>query len=585
MSKQQIESLLQQAFVSLQATYQLPEPLPVPSIEIPKDSSHGDFATTIALVLAKTLKTNPRQLAEAMVAALPPSALITKVTIAGPGFINFFLAPQARYAVIADILRLKKHFGLSNEGAEKSIHLEFVSSNPTGPLHVGHGRHAAFGDIVANLLTAVGFKVYREYYVNDAGRQMDIVAVSVWLRYLELSLGKIAFPANGYQGHYVIDIARALQAEHPARFAVALADIFSGLPADEAQGGDKEIYIDALIAKAKTLLNERYPEILRFALQRLVADMRQDLEEFGVRYDRWFAESELTATDSVNTAITKLRQGGYVYEQEGALWFRATAFNDEKDRVLIRANGQCTYFANDIAYHLTKFERGFETVMGIFGADHHGYIPRMRAAMQACGIAANRLQALIVQFVTLYRGGEQVQMSTRGGSFVPLRELRQEVGNDAARFFYVSRKYEQHIDFDLDLAKAQSNENPVYYIQYAHARICSVFRQLAERKMSYNEAQGIAQSALLQEEQAFALLGLLARYPEVIATSARQYEPYFLTHYLRELAMGFHVYYNACQLLVAEEPLRNARLALTMATQQVLHNGLELLGISAPERM
>lgn len=585
MSKQQIESLIQSALLSLQSALNLPKALPKIIIETPKDKEHGDFATNIAMVLSKLIKQNPRQLAETIIQALPPSALITKTEIAGPGFINFFLSPHALYEVIAEILLQKKNFGLNKSGQGKSILLEFVSSNPTGPLHVGHGRHAVFGDVVGNLLEAVGYDVYREYYVNDAGRQMDIVAVSVWLRYLELYDEKITFPANGYRGDYVIDVARQLQKEWGKVFVLPAKEIFQGLPTDEPEGGDKEVYIDALIVQAKKLLKHQYKEIFDFALKLLIDDMRGDLAEFGVHYDRWFAESELTSTDIVDRAIEKLKTDGHVYEREGALWFRSTDFNDEKDRVLVRANGQRTYFANDIAYHLTKFERGFNEAIGIFGADHHGYVPRMKAAMQASGIDPQRLRFLIVQFVTLYRGGEQVQMSTRGGSFVPLRELRKEVGNDAARFFYVSRKYEQHIDFDLDLAKSQSSDNPVYYVQYAHARICSVFRQLAERKMLYHEAQGIAHVTLLTEAHELDLLNTLSRYPEVIAAGAQHGEPFFLTHYLRELATSFHAYYNSCQFLIEDENLRQARLSLASATQQVLVNGLTLLGVSAPESM
>lgn len=585
MSKQQVENLIRAALQSLNSEIELPSELPKIMIEEPKDKQHGDYACNIALVLAKLLKQNPRELATKIMQALPASQLVTKTEIAGPGFINFFLSPTAFTEVVPEILTLKKNFGLSRIGDGKSIILEYVSSNPTGPLHVGHGRHAAFGACVANLLEAAGYQVYREYYVNDAGRQMDIVAVSVWLRYLELQGETFAFPANGYKGDYVLDVARQVQEKWSKDFCRPAAEIFKDLPLDEPAGGDKEIYIDALVARTKSLLEHQYQQIFSFALKLLVDDMRDDLAEFGVTYDRWFAESELTTTDAVDRTIETLQQGGHVYEREGALWFRSTDFDDEKDRVLVRANGVRTYFANDVAYHLSKFERGYETAIGIFGADHHGYVPRMRAAMQACGINPDRLQNLIVQFVTLYRSGKQVQMSTRGGSFVPLRELRKEVGNDAARFFYVSRKFEQHIDFDLDLAKSQSSENPVFYVQYAYARICSVTRQLKERALTYDEAQGLANLALLKEEQELALLHTLARYPEVLSSAALHREPFFLTNYLRELAMDFHAYYNSFQFLVDDEALRNARLALAYATRQVIANGLELLGVSRPETM
>ncbi|HSW70785.1 MAG TPA: arginine--tRNA ligase, partial [Gammaproteobacteria bacterium] len=562
MSKQQLVNLIETALKSLQSSLKLPEDLPPILIETPKDKQHGDFASNIALVLAKIVGQNPRQLAASLIKALPASPLLLKTELAGPGFINFFLAPEAFFQVIPEILTLQDNFGLSKKNQGKTILLEFVSSNPTGPLHVGHGRHAVLGEVVGRLLEAVGYEVYREYYVNDAGRQMDIVAVSLWLRYLELGGEKLVFPANAYRGSYIIELAEQLRAKWKTDFLQPVASLFKDLPLDEPQGGDKEIYIDALIERAKASLKNHYQEIFDFALEQLLRDMREDLEEFGVHYDRWFAESELTGTGKVDKTIETLRQSGQVYEREGALWFRSSDFGDEKDRVLVRANGQRTYFANDVAYHLSKFERGFQTALGIFGADHHGYVPRMQAAMKACGIDPSRLQYLIVQFVTLYRSGKQVQMSTRGGSFVTLRELRQEVGKDAARFFYLMRKFEQHIDFDLDLAKSHSNDNPVYYVQYAYARICSVFRQLKERGMSYNEALGLNHLPLLKEEAETALVVTLARYPEVISMAAAQHEPYFLTHYLRELATSFHVYYNSCQFLVEDDNLRQARLTL-----------------------
>ncbi len=585
MSKQQIESLLRTALESIKRASNLEIELPQIVLETPKDKKHGDFASNLALVLAKPLGKNPRQAAEMLIQALPASSVISKTEIAGPGFINFFLAAESLFQVVPEILDLKNNYGMSKDHQGHSILLEFVSSNPTGPLHVGHGRHAALGAVVAQLLKAVGYEVYSEYYVNDAGRQMDIVVVSVWLRYLELCGEKLSFPANGYQGDYIIEIARAFQKKWGPDFQLPGELIFKDLPPDEPQGGDKEVYTDALIVRTKELLKHRYKDLFDFSLKILVEEMRSDLEEFGVTYDRWFAESELTTTDQVDNTLTLLRKGGHVYEREGALWFRSTDFGDEKDRVLERANGQRTYFANDIAYHLSKFERGYQTAISIFGADHHGYIPRMKAAMQACDIDPERLEYLIVQFVTLFRSGKQVQMSTRGGSFVPLRELRAEVGRDAARFFYLMRKFEQHIDFDLDLAKSHSSDNPVYYVQYAHARICSLFRQLSERNLSYNESQGLAHLSLLKEETETVLLAVLARFPETIRTAAAQREPYFVTHYLRDLATAFHAYYNACQFLVEDENLRQARLALASAVKQVLMNGLSLLSISTPESM
>lgn len=414
---------------------------------------------------------------------------------------------------------------------------------------------------------------------------MDILTVSIWLRYLALCGEQIVFPANAYRGDYVIDIAKAIHGIHGSHFLVPASQVYAGLPPDEPQGGDKEIYIDAIIAQAKRLLADQYETVFTLGLDNVLGDIREDLAEFGVHYDNWFSEREFVATDVVDKLLEKLKDSGHVYEKDGALWFRSTDFKDEKDRVLVRSNGQRTYFANDVAYHLSKFERGFDIVIDIFGADHHGYVPRMKAAMEASGINPERLLHLLLQFVTLYRGGSQVQMSTRSGTFVTLRELREEVGNDAARFFYVMRKSEQHIDFDLDLAKAQSNENPVYYVQYAYARICSVFKQLAERQLLFDEANGVSHLNLLTQPQEQQLLNALSRYPEVITSAALQYEPHQLTNYVRDLAADFHAYYNSHQFIVEEASLRDARLALVAATRQTLLNGFNLLGISAPESM
>jgi arginyl-tRNA synthetase len=584
--KHAIEQWIQTALAALSATGHVFPETPAIHIENTKDKQHGDFATNIALVLAKAAKQKPRDIAELIVKHLPATPALTKVEIAGPGFINFFLAPSAFYQVIPTILSAKDQFGRTDIGAGKRIMVEFVSSNPTGPLHVGHGRHAAYGSIVSDLLAAVGYTVHREYYVNDAGRQMDILAVSVWLRYLELLGETITFPANAYKGTYVIDIARELQNRHGAAFLHPANTVFASLPKDEPEGGDKELYIDALVAKAQTLLGDtNYMAVFDVSLEMILADIRNDLAEFGVHFQEWFSERGFTTSDVVDRMFERLKQSGHTYEKEGALWFSATAFNDEKDRVLQRANGQRTYFANDLAYHINKFERGHDYAIDIFGSDHHGYIPRMKAGLQANGVDGAKLTYLLVQFVTLYRGGQQAQMSTRSGSFVTLRELREEVGNDAARFFYVMRRCEQHVDFDLDLAKSQTNENPVYYIQYAHARICSVFRQLAEKQLTYDEKAGLQHLDLLKEPQELALLGTLNRYPEVILTAATQHEPHQLTNYLRDLANDFHGYYNAHQFLVEDAATRNARLSLIQATRQVLVNGLTLLGISTPETM
>lgn len=583
--KQHIENLLQLAIKALQEAGELPAIPAFIQVNPTKDKKHGDFATNIALIMAKPAQRSPQAVASCIVKALPASTYLERVEIASQGFINFFLSTDALNDVVAAILTEKEQYGCCKVGRGKRILLEFLSSNPTGPIHVGHGRLGAYGAVVANLLEAVGFKPYREYYVNDAGRQMDILAVSLWIRYLELCGEPIVFPANGYRGDYVKQIAQSVYKTHGLQFEVSSADVFNGLPPDEPAGGDKEIYIDALIDRAKALLKNRYQVIFDLGLDNIMTDIREDLAEFGVLYDNWFSERAFVATGAVDKMLETLTKSGHVYERDQALWFRSTDFGDDKDRVLVRSNGQRTYFANDVAYHLNKFERGFDIAIDVFGSDHHGYTPRMKAAMEASGINPERLIHLLLQFVTLYRGGKQVQMSTRGGDFITLRELRDEVGNDAARFFYVMRKAEQHVDFDLDLAKAKSNENPVYYVQYAHARICSVFKQLAERNGSFDESKGLASLARLETSHERQLLNTLSRYPDIIMTAALQYEPHQLTQYLRDLAGDFHAYYNSHQFLVEDAALRDARLTLISAVRQVLLNGFNLLGISAPESM
>jgi arginyl-tRNA synthetase len=564
--------------------------LPDPQVERTKDVSHGDFASNIAMLLAKRIGAKPREVAERLVAALPASPLIARVEIAGPGFINIFIADEAYRQTVSDILREGCAFGRSRIGAGRRVQVEFVSANPTGPLHVGHGRGAAYGAVVADLLGAVGFDVHREYYVNDAGRQMDILASSVWLRYLELCGEQLSFPSNGYRGDYVWDIAATLHREHGDAYRVDADILFAGLPPDarpgEDNGGDKEAHIDGVIAAAKRLLGDnRYRYVFELGLNTILDDIREDLAQFGVEYQEWYSERTLAESGAVTRAIERLREAGAVYEQNGALWFRSSAFGDEKDRVVVRENGQSTYFASDIAYHMDKLERGFERVIDIWGADHHGYVPRVKAALRAIGDDADRLEVLLVQFAILYRGGEKAQMSTRSGEFVTLRELRKEVGRDAARFFYVMRRCEQHLDFDLDLAKSQSADNPVYYVQYAHARVCSVVRQAAERGMPIEPSGGTRHLERLTEPHELALQRTLARYPEIVEAAALRAEPHLLTHYLRELANDLHTYYNAHQFLVDEADLRDARIKLVLAVREVLRNGLGLLGVSAPETM
>jgi arginyl-tRNA synthetase len=582
-----IESLLSTAISQLQTSGQLPEGLsPRIQVDRTKDKLHGDYATNLAMMLAKPAGKSPRDVAALLIAALPSNPAIIKVDIAGPGFMNFTLDPSGQTGIVGAVLSQTDRFGRSQAGAGKRIQVEYVSANPTGPLHVGHGRGAAYGATVANLLEAAGFSVHREYYVNDAGRQMNILGTSVWLRYLQMQGASFDFPSNGYKGDYIRDISQAIIDRDGALWMRPVADLLAGIPADAPQGGDQEVHIDALIDRARTLLGkEGYKVFFNAALDSILGDIRDDLREFGVEYTEWFSEMSLTDSGKVQKAIDRLQAGGHLYEKDGALWFRSTDFGDDKDRVVSRENGQTTYFASDIAYHLDKFERGFDHVINIWGADHHGYIPRVKAALQAMGLDPAKLDVLLVQFAILYRGGERVQMSTRSGSFVTLRELRDEVGNDAARFFYVTRKSEAHMDFDLDLAKSQSKDNPVYYIQYAHARICSMLRKAAGENMAWNRETGLASLARLELPAEQALLEKLAIYPEVLERSALNHEPHQLASFLRELAGDFHSWYNAHKILIEDEGLRQARLTLSEAIRQVIHNGLTLLGVSAPESM
>ncbi|HSN70448.1 MAG TPA: arginine--tRNA ligase [Steroidobacteraceae bacterium] len=584
--KHQIEALFAAALAALpEEVLPADVPRPAPEVERTRDSTHGDFASSVAMRLARAARRKPRELAEAIVARLPASPLVDRVEIAGPGFINVHLASPAYHAELLRILDAAQDYGRSTIGQGRRVLVEFVSANPTGPLHVGHGRHAAYGASVANLLEATGFEVAREYYVNDAGRQMDILAVSVWLRYLEAFGEAFAFPSNGYRGAYVQPIADRLVEVHGRRLHRTALEVFQGLPPD-APEGDKDDYIDAVIERARDLLGAAdLRTVLDLAIEAILADIREDLEEFGVRYDRWYSERSLVDSGAIDRAIERLEQHGHVYERDGAQWFRAMAFGDEKDRVVRRENGQRTYFASDIAYHLEKRERGFDLLLDVLGADHHGYVARVRAGLEAMGEPPDSLEVRLVQFVALFRGGEKVQMSTRSGEFITLRELRDEVGNDACRFFYVMRSNDQHLDFDLELAKSTSNDNPVYYIQYAHARIASVMRQLVEKGLSREVERGREALAALVETHEQALLATASRYPEVVEQAALNRAPHALVQYLRELANDFHTYYNAHQFLVDDPDLREARLTLISGVQQVIRNGLGLLGVSAPETM
>ncbi|MDP2240269.1 MAG: arginine--tRNA ligase [Burkholderiales bacterium] len=547
-------------------------------LEHPKLAQHGDYACNVALQLAKSLKCAPRDIAVRLIAALPASPCLEKAEIAGAGFINLFLKRSFKQSIVNQILGLRQAYGQNNLGANKKIQIEFVSANPTGPLHVGHGRGAAFGASLANVLAAAGFDVAREYYVNDAGRQMDILALSTWLRYLEIAGETAPFPPNAYQGEYVRDMARQIFAAHERHYVRPVTQVLAGVPDVAA---DAEAHLDALIANAKKLLGGDYEYIHGHALNEQLADCRDDLTEFGVGFDHWFSERTLYDSGLVERAVAKLEEHGHVYLQDGARWFRSSHFGDEKDRVVQRENGQYTYFASDIAYHLNKFERGFDLIIDVWGADHHGYIPRVEGALEALGLDKKRLTVALVQFAVLYRNGQKVSMSTRSGEFVTLRELRREVGNDAARFFYVLRKGDQHLDFDLDLAKSQSNENPVYYIQYAHARVCSVLEQWGGDPATLAT---VDPSALASEHELL-LLQRLIEYPEVLVVAVRDLAPHVIAFFLKDLAGEFHSYYNSTRVLVDDEPVRLARLALVTAVRQTLHNGLMLLGVSAPEKM
>lgn len=548
-------------------------------LEKPKQARHGDFACNVALQMAKALKRAPRDIAAQLVAVLPASPCVERAEVAGAGFVNFFLKRGFKQEAVNRVLRAGREYGVSRLGRNKRAHIEFVSANPTGPLHVGHGRGAAYGASLSNILSAAGFDVSREYYVNDAGRQMDILALSTWLRYLERCGVAVDFPGNAYQGNYVRRMANVIHEQHGTKFMLESAA--NGLRLAVSEETDEETRLDRLIQYAKEHLAGNYAYFHDFALNEQLEDCRSDLAEFGVTFEHWFSERSLYDSGLVERALRSLAERGHLYQQDGATWFRSTAFGDEKDRVVQRENGQYTYFASDIAYHLNKFERGSDLVIDVWGADHHGYVARVKGALAALGLNPEQLTITMVQFAVLYRNGQKVSMSTRAGEFVSLRELREEVGNDAARFFYVLRRSDQHLDFDLDLAKSQSNENPVYYVQYAHARVCSVLEQWGGDPAQLSEVVPVT----LVAEQELALLARLMDYPETVEDAARDLSPHLVAFYLRELAGEFHSYYNATRILVEDDDTKRARVALAAAVRQVLHNGLALLGVSAPERM
>jgi len=561
-----------------------PEPSQI-SVERTRDAGHGDFASNVALRLAKSARRNPRELAQAIAAALPANDLIERTEVAGAGFINFYLKAAAGAQELTRIHELGGAYGESRAGGGERVLVEFVSANPTGPLHVGHGRQAAYGATLANILAATGFEVAREYYINDAGRQMDILGVSTWIRYLQLCGEVLPFPSNGYRGDYVLPLAQQLKDAEGERYRASAAAVMADLPPD-APEGDKEIHIDALIGRCRALIGAgEFRSVLGLSLELMTDDIRDDLASFGVEFDRWYSEGTLATSGAIERALKRLRDQQHIYTKDGAQWFAATQFGDEKDRVVVRENGVATYFASDIAYHLEKRERGFARLLDVLGADHHGYVARVRAGLTAMGEPGASLEVSLIQFVSLFRDGEKIPMGKREAQFVTLRELRAEVGNDACRFFYLMRSHDQPLDFDLALAKSRSNENPVYYIQYAHARVTSVLKQLAAKGLSFDLAEGLANATLLSGTHEQALLQSLSRYPESLQLASTQRAPHTLVHYLRELANAFHTYYNAEQFIVPEAPLRNARLALVSAAQQVIRNGLTLLGVSAPESM
>lgn len=583
-SREHITGLLQVALASV-----APEHTDTPiHLERPKQASHGDFATNLPMQLARAIKLAPRVIAERIVDALPASPLVSEVSIAGAGFINFALQADAKTRVVKTVLDQAGNFGRSTQGNNAKVLVEFVSANPTGPLHVGHGRGAAYGASLSDLLAFAGWDVTREYYVNDAGRQMDILAISTWIRYLDQHGVTIDYPPNAYQGDYVREMARQLTNAHGDKYVRSKLVVLEGTPglpdasrADDEAKTQRELHLDALIANGKKLLGEDWPYVHQHALSEQLADCRDDLDGFGVDFQNWFSENSLFDTGLVARCLEKLDAAGHIYEKNGARWFRSTDFGDEKDRVVQRDNGLYTYFASDIAYHLNKFERGFDRMINIWGADHHGYIPRVKGAVQALALDPAKLDIALVQFAVLYRNGEKASMSTRSGDYVTLRSLRAEVGDDACRFFYVLRKADQHLDFDLDLAKSQSADNPVYYIQYAHARICSLMAQWNGVEADLKDAD----LGLLTNPREVALTALIGRFPEVIDAAARDLAPHQVAFYLRDLAAEFHGYYNAERMLLEDAELTCARLALSVAVRRVIRNGLTLLGVSCPETM
>lgn len=579
--RERVEQWLRDAFDAMRDAGHIGELEVKPKVVASKTGEHGDWASNIALTTAEAAGMPPRALAALIIRHLPEAPELERAVCAGPGFINFFVKRNAGHAGVRAVLG--DDFGAPppTGAPRKRALIEFVSANPTGPLHVGHGRGAAYGACVADLLERAGWEVEREYYVNDAGRQMDILALSVWLRYLALGDGPHAragedahFPPGAYGGDYIWDVAARCRRERGAEWERDPGDIAPRGDADDKDANEERL--TRMIAHARGALGDEYDAVKNLALGMLRGLIEDELRAFGVRYDNWFPESAVS--EKVDEVVSGLKKSGALYEDGGALWFRSSRFGDVKDRVVVRADGRATYFATDIAYHLDKYRRGYDKIINIWGADHHGYVARLNAAVRAMGLDVSKLEIILVQFVNLLRDGKRVAMSTRAGEFVTLRELCAEVGADAARFFYVERKPGRHMDFDLSLAKARNNENPLYYVQYAHARICSVFRQLEESGGKWDA--GAPLEALTREDEA-ELARQMSRYDEVLA----QGEPHRLVRFLHTLAGAFHAYYDNCRFLVDDDGERAARLALIAATRKVLADGLRLIGVSAPDKM
>jgi arginyl-tRNA synthetase len=560
--KETVTELLQSSLATLQSEGVLPaDQTFTPQVGNTKDKAHGDYACNIALVASKAAGCSPRRLAEALVEKLPESGAVAKVEIAGPGFINFFMSTVSAFEVVNTILEQAEQYGRNQNGQGQKVQVEFVSANPTGPLHVGHGRGAAIGDCLSRLLEANGYRVTREFYYNDAGAQINNLALSVQARVKGLSPDDDSWPADGYRGDYIVDVARAY------------------LAGETVKADDREV-----TAKADP---EDQAAIQEFAVAYLRREQDLDLKAFGVQFDVYFLESSLYEEGKVEATVKQLQANGYTYEQDGALWLKTTEFGDDKDRVMRKQDGGYTYFLPDVAYHLDKWQRGFTTVINEQGADHHSTVTRVRAGLQAlkASIPEGWPDYVLHQMVMVTRSGQEVKISKRAGSYVTVRDLIDEVGRDATRFFLAARRVDSQLTFDIDLARSQTNENPVYYIQYAHARICSVLRKLEEEGTTRGRNESLGDLSLLTLDEEKDLANQLARYPELIENSARQREPHHLTHYLRELAGQFHAYYNAHKVLIEDTAVRDARLSLYLAVRQVIANGLDLLGVSAPEEM